>query len=73
VTFTRFLCLLLTTLALEELDYMFEARIPVRQFAKFDATAMLEEKRRQHHTKVEDVREEPEKLAVEGGDNQYTV
>jgi len=52
---------------------MFEARIPVRQFAKFDATAMLEEKRRQHHTTVEDVREEPEKLAVEGGDLQYTV
>jgi len=57
--------------SLEELDYMFEARIPTRQFGKFDSTAMMEEKRRQHHTNVEDVREEPEKMVE--GDAQYTV
>jgi hypothetical protein len=58
--------------SLEELDYMFEARIPTRQFGKFDSTAMMEEKRRQHHTNVEDVREEPEKMAVEG-EHPYSV
>jgi len=58
--------------SLEELDYMFEARIPTRQFAKFDSTAMLEDKRRQHQTNVEDVREEPEKMAIEDN-NQYSV
>lgn len=56
---------------------MFEARIPTRQFAKFDATALMAEKRRQHGTDLEtvqgkDIREEPEKMAVEG-DAQYTV
>jgi len=57
--------------SLEELDYMFEARIPTRQFGKFDSTAMMEDKRRQHHTNVEDVREEPEKMVE--GEPQYTV
>lgn len=48
---------------LEELDYMFEARIPTRQFRRFDSTAMLEEKRRQHNTNVADVKtDEPEKI-----------
>ena len=51
---------------------MFEARISTRQFAKFDSTAMLKEKRRQHQTNVEDVREEPEKMAIEDN-NQYSV
>lgn len=40
---------------LEELDYMFEARIPTREFAKFDSSGMLADKRRAHGTaKVED-------------------
>jgi hypothetical protein len=50
---------------------MFEARIPTRQFGNFDSTAMMEDKRRQHHTNVEDVREEPEKMVE--GEPQYTV
>lgn len=49
--------------SLEELDYMFEARIPTRKFASFDSSAMLEEKRRQHQTTVPDVKnDEPEKI-----------
>jgi len=47
---------------LEELDYMFEARIATRAFGKFDSSAMLEEKRRQHHTDIADVKTEPEKM-----------
>lgn len=42
--------------SLEELDYMFEARVGTSQFGKFDATGLLEEKRREHHTAVEEVR-----------------
>jgi SP family sugar:H+ symporter-like MFS transporter len=34
--------------SLEELDYMFEAHIPTRQFKAYDTTSMLEEKRREH-------------------------
>ncbi|KAK1925233.1 general substrate transporter [Papiliotrema laurentii] len=48
--------------SLEELDYMFEARIATRKFASYDSTSMLEAKRREHHTEVEDIREEPEKM-----------
>jgi hypothetical protein len=51
--------------SLEELDYMFEARIPTRQFASFDSRELLEEKKRQHHTDIADVKEETEK--IEGG------
>lgn len=40
---------------------MFEARIPTRQFGSFDSTAMLAEKRRQHHTAPADIREDVEK------------
>jgi hypothetical protein len=50
---------------LEELDYMYAARIPTRQFASFDSRVMMEDKRREHHNNAEDVREEPEKLAME--------
>ncbi|ORY27083.1 general substrate transporter [Naematelia encephala] len=35
---------------LEELDYMFEARIPTRQFRKFDSSGMLAEKKHEHGT-----------------------
>jgi hypothetical protein len=49
---------------LEELDYMYAARIPTRQFASFDSKVMMEDKRREHNN-AEDVREEPEKLAME--------
>lgn len=41
---------------------MFEARIPTRQFAAFDSRSMMEDKRRQHHTEVTDVKEETEKI-----------
>lgn len=47
--------------SLEELDYMFEARISTRSFRSFDSSAMLREKRQEHHTRVEDVMEVPEK------------
>lgn len=48
--------------SLEELDYMFEARIATRDFASFDSSAILESKRREHHTTVEDIREDIEKM-----------
>lgn len=59
--------------SLEELDYMFEARIPTRQFASFDSRALLEEKKRQHHIDITDVKEETEKLEGGAYDNVATV
>lgn len=48
---------------------MFEARIATRAFGSFDSSAMLEDKRRQHHTDIPDVKTESEKVDVqiEGG------
>ncbi|BEI83415.1 hypothetical protein CcaverHIS002_0400190 [Cutaneotrichosporon cavernicola] len=50
--------------SLEELDYMFEARIPTRKFNKFDSAVMMEEKRREH-VKAEFEEEKQETELVE--------
>ncbi|KAK8843942.1 hypothetical protein IAR55_006734 [Kwoniella newhampshirensis] len=36
--------------SLEELDYMFEARVPIRKFKSFDTTELLAQKKREHGT-----------------------
>ena len=51
--------------SLEELNYMFEARIATRDFAKFDSAGMLEDKRREHHTTLEEVKKEEVEM-IEG-------
>lgn len=48
--------------SLEELDYMFEARIGTRNFKTFDSSAILAQKRTQHHSNVEDVKEDISKM-----------
>jgi len=39
--------------SLEELDYMFEARISTRQFKHYDSTDLMAEKRIQHQSDAE--------------------
>lgn len=42
--------------SLEELDYMFEAKVKTSQFGRFDASGLLTDKRMEHRTSVAEVR-----------------